>query len=41
MPKDELKEAIKNITGPEASYNDIMKAMDYFNKLAILREKAQ
>lgn len=29
--RDLLKDSIKRITGSEASYDDIMKAMDYFN----------
>lgn len=36
---DTLKEAIKRVTGPQASYHDIMKALDFFHNVAVEKEK--
>jgi hypothetical protein len=36
---DPLKEAVKRVTGPQASYHDIMKALDYFHNVAVEKEK--
>jgi hypothetical protein len=36
---DLLKEGIKRVTGPQASYHDIMKALDYFHNVAVEKEK--
>lgn len=39
ISREQLKDAIKKITGPQASYDDIMKALDYFHQVSL--EKKQ
>jgi len=34
VDRDELKNNIKQITGSDASYDDIMKALDHFHKVS-------
>jgi hypothetical protein len=36
---DELKEAIKKLTGPQASYHDIKKALDFYHNITDEKEK--